>query len=64
MEKVEAYEILLEYQNWRRGVGAYGDLENYKPLELSPQQIGDALDVAIKHLGSDYLMDKLEENGM
>lgn len=54
MTPKEAYEVLREFQMWRRGEGKYriqwdGSL-HLEPLPYSPKEVGIALDVAIKTL--------------
>ena len=44
----EAYEVLCEFQMWRREDGKYGSF--YKKLPYSAKEVGIALDVAIETL--------------
>lgn len=53
MTKKEAYEVLREFQMWRRGEGKYEWRETpseNEPLPYSPKTVGAALDVAIETL--------------
>ncbi len=48
MTTKEAYEILKEYNLWRRGKGVYDKVG--ASFGYSPIQVGEAIDVAIKVL--------------
>lgn len=46
----EAYEVLREFQMWRRGEGKYKWSKIPKGLPYSAKEVGVALDVAIETL--------------
>lgn len=53
MTPKETYEVLCEFQAWRRGEGKYAFSETpseNEPLPYSAKEIGIALDVAIETL--------------
>ena len=56
MTPKEAYEVLREFQMWRRAEGKYKWIETpaeNEPLPYSPREVGVALDVAIVTLGKE-----------
>ena len=46
----EAYEVLREFQMWRRAEGKYHWSRTPEPLPYSANKVGMALDVAIETL--------------
>ena len=50
MTHKEAYEVLCEFQMWRRAEGKYKWSEIPKALPYSAKTVGIALDVAIETL--------------
>ena len=50
MTAAQAAKILTDFNKWRRGDGKYTDV--ISPFDVSPKDIGIAIDVAIKKLKS------------
>jgi hypothetical protein len=59
MDKELAIEILVEMQKWRRGKEPY-DPSGAK-MPFSPKEYGEALDLAILYLSSDFSLTNFDK---